>query len=171
LQKITQNNFKNLIGLLLIFLTQLAFCLVLIFQKPQFWYLGLILIVSWLFLPPSISNDQKWWMLLIGSFLGLYITLILKNYFNTILAVSLSSFSFQFIPKIPNYVKAIFYAGAFAAMGDFVLLNQYSTLIIPFVCATFAWFTQNLHNGVGGKLGTIGFLGATVHFVIEFLIY
>ncbi len=171
MQKKIQNYFKNKIGLSLIFLTQLVFCVFVIWQKPQFWYFALILIFSWLFLQPNLHNQQKWWIVLIFSFLGLYFTLILKNYFNPILAVCLGTLMLQFLPKIPNYAKGIFYAGAFATMGDFVFLNDFSTLIIPFFCATFAWFTQNLHNGIGGKLGTIGFFGATVHFVIEFIIF
>jgi hypothetical protein len=165
-QNIIQNNF----AILLIFLTQLAFCFIIVWQQPQFWYIILFLVVSWLYLPPILAHNQKWWILLICSFLGLYVTLFLKNYCNTILAASIGTLLMQFIPKIPNYGKAIFYAGAFAAMGDFVILNALSTAIIPFVCATFAWFTQNIHNGIGGKLGTIGFLGATIHFVVEFVI-
>jgi hypothetical protein len=170
LQKKIQNNIKNKIGLSLIFLIQLAFCVLVIWYKPQFWYFAFILIFSWLLLPPVLHNQQKWWLLMVFSFLGLYCTLFLKIYLNTILAASIASFLIQFVPKISNYAKAIFYAGAFAAMGDFVFLNEFSTVVIPFVCATFAWFTQNLHNGIGGKLGTIGFFGAAIHFLIELII-
>lgn len=162
--------FKTNIGILLILSTQIIFCGFLIFNNPKFWYCIVFLIIAWWHKQTITRHQYNWWTLLLFSYLGVYITLLLRLKLNVVLAASLGTFLIQFIPKIPSYAKSIFYAGAFAAMGNVNILTP-STLLIGFFIATFAWFSQNYHNGIGGKLGTIGFFGALTHYFIFEYIY
>lgn len=107
--------------------------------------------------------------------LGSFSTYTLQQnlHFNTVLSAGLvgfiGSYSPKFLPKI-NYKKEIpiaIYCGAFVGMST--VDYGYSFLLFATLLTTLIFtYTQHLFHGIGGKLGTIAFMGVLYTYIIYY---
>ena len=106
-------------------------------------------------------------MFLIGSFTTFY----LQNHlgFNTVLSAGLVGFLGSFTSRLKiesavNWPVAI-YCGAFVGMTQLPLGYSY-LFLATILAATFYTFSQHHFVGIGGKLGTLAFMGVLYSYII-----
>lgn len=104
--------------------------------------------------------------------LGSFSTYFLQHnlHFNTVFAAGIvgfiGSFSFK-LKKIPtsNSWPVAVYCGAFVGMTKLELGYTYLFIATSFT-ALFYTFTQHYFHGIGGKLGTLAFMGVLYSYLI-----
>ena len=86
-----------------------------------------------------------------------------------ILAGSLVGFLASFIPNINkksfylSQLPSVLYCGAFVGMTSPAVSNDYTFIFLAsLICAVFLMLSKNLLQGVGGKLGTLAFIGVVL---------
>jgi hypothetical protein len=104
-----------------------------------------------------------------GSFLCFW----LQNEFgfSAVLASASIGFAISFLnlknKELSNDIKNAVYAGSFAGMsGESIFLLPHQTLVFGFLTAIFYLFLKNRFIGLGGKLGTVAFLGVSMFLIL-----
>ena len=110
-------------------------------------------------------------------FIGSFSTYFLQHnlHFNTVLSAGLVGFIGSFTPKIKQFASSkswpvIIYCGAFVGMTKLEL--GYTFLFAAtMLTATFYTFTQHYFHGIGGKLGTLAFMGVFYSYLLFKIFY
>lgn len=94
-----------------------------------------------------------------------------------VLAASLTGFIASFLPLINKkssylqQLQAAVYCGAFVGMSSARVANGFLFIIVASVFTTVLLIvSKSLLNGVGGKLGTLAFLGVAITYLILYLL-
>ncbi|QDZ62530.1 hypothetical protein EVD20_06670 [Elizabethkingia bruuniana] len=90
--------------------------------------------------------------------------------FNTVFSAGLVGFTGSMLPKIKKFRSSknwpiAIYCGAFVGMSK-LEFGYYYLFTATFFTAVFYAFTQHLFHGIGGKLGTLAFMGVMYSYII-----
>ena len=103
--------------------------------------------------------------------LGTFFTVLLKDFLNlnSVLSAGIVGFLGSFFPKLnwknTHMWPAAIYCGAFVGMTH-TDLGYLHLILAGLFSSLFYVFTQNWFNGIGGKLGTVAFMGVLYSYII-----
>ncbi|MGJ1430547.1 hypothetical protein ACR79M_02755 [Sphingobacterium spiritivorum] len=174
-----------LIGLL--FIIQLLFLLAIFRENMQSpWVsvfiiaISILILVSYIRAP--IHHDKHLYdhiLVSIGVPLGAISCYYLHTHFHlgTVFSAGIIGTAGSFVPilnKRSAYLQqlpAAIYCGAFVGMSSEGIANGFTFILAASICtAVLLVVSKSLFSGIGGKLGTLAFLGVSITYLIIFLI-
>ena len=183
-----RERFIRIVIILLIFLIQLLFLAMIIEENTSsFSFLALLIFITavWLYTYwklPLHQVEWKWdrsW-----NFLAIPASALITYYLNVevglgpVFSVGIVGFLGTFIHKIAPkskhtiHMEAPIYCGTFIGMSTISVSEIYYIIILASVFSSILFIcTQSLYVGVGGKLGTLAFVGVVLSiFVFKFIV-
>lgn len=173
-------------SIFLLFVIQVLFLLA-IFKEHTHSYLILIFIATLIIFvlytylkKPIHLSDHAYESITVALWvpLGAICSFYLHNNLglNSVLGASITGTVASFIPNLKkhsNYLQKIpaaVYCGAFVGMCSNSVANGFLFILVAsFFTAVFLIISKSILHGIGGKLGTLAFLGVAITYLLMFL--